>query len=354
MGEGQTAFPYVLTYPQDEHEKLLIQKLQESGVRVERSTELVRLEQHDGRVRAMLRMPDGSEEAFEGPFLAGCDGASSTVRQTLSTPFPGGTYSHLFYVADVEASGPPTDNEIHIDLENADFLGVFPLTRKGHVRVVGTVRDEVAGDRSKLKFDDVRGQALRNLKLEVSGENWFSTYRVHHRVAQRFRDGRVFLLGDAAHVHSPVGAQGMNTGIGDAVNLSWKLAAVMQGNAPEVILETYELERMAFANRLVSTTDRAFTFATNRGALATYARTRLIPFLLPKVCLLYTSEEQRLEEAHVGEGLSDEEHERLRTIEVTLDQLWDTLRQRRAKRNAGGRADEVQPRSAETVEGYLQ
>jgi len=283
MGEGQTAFPYVLTYPQDEHEKLLIQKLQESGVRVERSTELVRLEQHDGRVRAMLRMPDGSEEAFEGPFLAGCDGASSTVRQTLSTPFPGGTYSHLFYVADVEASGPPTDNEIHIDLENADFLGVFPLTRKGHVRVVGTVRDEVAGDRSKLKFDDVRGQALRNLKLEVSGENWFSTYRVHHRVAQRFRDGRVFLLGDAAHVHSPVGAQGMNTGIGDAVNLSWKLAAVMQGNAPEVILETYELERMAFANRLVSTTDRAFTFATNRGALATYARTRLIPFLLPKV-----------------------------------------------------------------------
>ncbi len=283
IGRGQTAFPFVLMYPQDEHEKLLIGKLAEQGVHVERSTELLRFVQHDDRVRAVLKRPDGAEEAFEGAFLAGCDGASSTVRQVLTVQFPGGTYSHIFYVADVEASGAPTDNELHIDLEEADFLGVFPLTRKGHVRVIGSVRDEDAGQRDRLTFDDVRGQALRNLKLEVSRENWFSTYHVHHRVAQKFREGRVFLLGDAAHVHSPVGAQGMNTGIGDAVNLSWKLAAVVTGTATEAILDSYESERMGFAKRLVATTDRAFSFVTNRSALAARMRTRVLPFILPRV-----------------------------------------------------------------------
>jgi 2-polyprenyl-6-methoxyphenol hydroxylase-like FAD-dependent oxidoreductase len=283
MGAGLTAFPYLLMYPQDEHEKFLIERLREAGIHVERSTELIHFDPQDDGVRAVVRRPDGSEESFEAAFLAGCDGASSTVRQALTSRFPGGTYSHLFYVADVEAAGPATDNEVHIDLEDADFLGVFPLTRKGHVRVIGSVRDEIDGQRDKLKFDDVRGQALRNLKLEVSRENWFSTYRVHHRVAEHFRQGRVFLLGDAAHVHSPVGAQGMNTGIGDAVNLSWKLAAVLKGEAGDALLDTYESERIAFARRLVATTDRAFAFVTNRGALATRLRTLLVPALMPRL-----------------------------------------------------------------------
>jgi 2-polyprenyl-6-methoxyphenol hydroxylase-like FAD-dependent oxidoreductase len=283
MGEGQTAFPFLLIYPQDEHEKMLIRKLEEAGVHVERSTELLNFEQREGVVRASLMAPDRSQEIFEAAYLAGCDGANSTVRKTLTTQFPGGTYSHLFYVADVEASGPPTDNEVHVDLEDADFLAVFPLTRKGHVRVVGSIRDDMDGDREHLKFDDVRGKAMRSLKLEVAGENWFSTYRVHHRVAQHFRQGRVFLLGDAAHVHSPVGAQGMNTGIGDAVNLSWKLAAVLGGNAPETILDTFELERIAFARRLVGTTDRAFTLVTNRSGWAMGFRRIVVPFLLPRL-----------------------------------------------------------------------
>jgi 2-polyprenyl-6-methoxyphenol hydroxylase-like FAD-dependent oxidoreductase len=283
MGEGQTAFPFLLIFPQDEHEKLLLRKLAELGVQVERTTELLHFEQREGLVRAVLMAPDRSQEIFQAAFLAGCDGANSTVRKTLTTQFPGGTYSHLFYVADVQASGPATDNEVHIDLEDADFLAVFPLTKKGHVRVVGSIKDELAGNRENLKFDDVRGKAMRNLKVEVTSENWFSTYRVHHRVAQNFRQGRVFLLGDAAHVHSPVGAQGMNTGIGDAVNLSWKIAAVLEGNAPETILDTYELERIAFARQLVSTTDRAFTLITNRSGWAQRVRRTLIPFLMPRL-----------------------------------------------------------------------
>jgi 2-polyprenyl-6-methoxyphenol hydroxylase-like FAD-dependent oxidoreductase len=283
IGEGQTAFPYILMYPQDVHEAFLIRKLQEAGVLVERPTELLRFEQKDAYVRATLRREDGTEETFDAAYLAGCDGASSAVRRAMTTEFPGGTYSHLFYVADVEASGPPTNNEVHVDMEEADFLAVFPLTRKGHVRVIGSIREDLAGERGTLTFDDVRSKPMQSLKLDITKENWFSTYRVHHRVAQHFREGRVFLLGDAAHLHSPVGAQGMNTGIGDSVNLSWKLASVLKGEAPESILDTYELERIAFARRLVSTTDRIFTLVTNQGALATLVRTKLLPILFPRI-----------------------------------------------------------------------
>jgi 2-polyprenyl-6-methoxyphenol hydroxylase-like FAD-dependent oxidoreductase len=283
IGEGQTAFPYILMYPQDVHERFLIEKLMDEGVAVERSTEFLRLEEKEGCVRAVLKRPDGSEEKFDAAYLAGCDGASSPVRHALAIEFSGGTYTHLFYVADVEATGPSTNYEVHVDLEDADFLAVFPLLRKGHVRVVGSVRDDQAEKGEALTFDDVRSKPIRNLNLDVSAENWFSTYRVHHRVAQRFRHGRVFLLGDAAHVHSPVGAQGMNTGIGDAVNLSWKLASVLGGSASEALLDTYEPERIAFARRLVSTTDRVFSFVTNGNALATRFRTSVVPILLPRL-----------------------------------------------------------------------
>src|SRR5204862_7893692 len=111
--------------------------------------------------------------------------------------------------------------------------------------------------------------------------NWFSTYRVHHRVADHFRQGRTFLLGDAAHVHSPVGGQGMNTGIGDAVNLAWKLAAILQGRAEASLLDSYEPERIAFARRLVATTDEAFTGVTSSGWFARLLRLRVVPLLFP-------------------------------------------------------------------------
>jgi hypothetical protein len=113
--------------------------------------------------------------------------------------------------------------------------------------------------------------------------NWFSTYRVHHRVTDRFREGRAFLLGDAAHIHSPAGGQGMNTGIGDAINLAWKLAAVVAGRAPDRLLDSYEAERIGFARRLVATTDRAFSIATADGPFADLVRTRVAPLVIPAV-----------------------------------------------------------------------
>jgi hypothetical protein len=122
---------------------------------------------------------------------------------------------------------------------------------------------------------------MESMRIAVEKVNWFSTYRVHHRVAGSFRSGRAFLLGDAAHVHSPVGGQGMNTGIGDAVNLAWKLAAVLSGRAKPALLESYEQERIAFARKLVETTDRVFTEVTSSRATARLLRLRLAPLFAP-------------------------------------------------------------------------
>jgi hypothetical protein len=113
--------------------------------------------------------------------------------------------------------------------------------------------------------------------------NWFSTYHVHHRVTEHFRKSRAFLLGDAAHIHSPAGGQGMNTGIGDAINLAWKLAAVLGGTASDSLLASYETERIGFARRLVATTDRAFRFATAEGPVADILRTRVAPLLISRI-----------------------------------------------------------------------
>ena len=143
------------------------------------------------------------------------------------------------------------------------------------------MREEAEHRHDDLSWNDVSQRVIEWMRIEVDRVNWFSTYRVHHRVADHFGKGRAFLLGDAAHIHSPVGGQGMNTGIGDAVNLAWKLAAVLHGRADASILDSYEPERIAFARRLVATTDRAFTGVTSRGALARLVRLRIVPLVIP-------------------------------------------------------------------------
>lgn len=281
IGKGLTPYPFLHIFPQDEHEKLLVAKLESLGVSVERQTELVHFAEQPNGVVAHLRGADGGESDCEATYVAGCDGARSKVRETIGTGFPGGTYEHLFYVADVKAKGPAVDGELHIDLDVADFIAVFPLAGEGRARLIGTVRDERAGRADTLTFDDVSNDAIGQMKLTPTEIHWFSTYHVHHRVTQHFRKGRAFLIGDAAHIHSPAGGQGMNTGIGDAINLAWKLAAVVKGRASDTLLDSYEAERIGFARRLVASTDRAFTFATGQGQLAAFVRTRLAPIVLP-------------------------------------------------------------------------
>ena len=283
VGGDLTPYPFLNIFPQDQHERLLIKRLEELGVAVERRTELLGYTEQDDRVVARLRGPEGHEESCEATYLAGCDGARSLVRETMGTGFPGGTYRQVFYVADVDLKGAVANGELHIDLDEADFLAVFPLAGAGRARLIGTVHDQRADNPETLRFEDVSHRAIENLKMQVEKVNWFSTYRVHHRVTDHFRKGRAFVLGDAAHIHSPAGGQGMNTGIGDAVNLAWKLHAVLKGRGPDALLDSYDTERSKFARRLVATTDKVFTFATAEGRLADVIRTRIAPLVMPRL-----------------------------------------------------------------------
>lgn len=285
-GAGLTSYPYVLIHPQDLHEQFLIDRLQERGVEVERQTELLDLTQGRDAVTARLRGPEGSIRSCTANYLAGCDGAGSQVRKCLGADFEGGTYEHLFYVADVELRNDSLRGEMHVAFKGADFMLVMPYAASGKYRFVGALRPDRTDNSGPLSLDDAGHEAIRMLGLDVAKVNWFSTYRVHHRVTDRFRHGRAFVLGDAAHIHSPVGGQGMNTGIGDAINLAWKLAAVLEGNANESLIDSFEAERPAFARQLVHTTDRAFAVVVKSGGLADFVRNQIVPRMLQVISAL--------------------------------------------------------------------
>ncbi|MFE1602347.1 FAD-dependent monooxygenase [Methylobacterium sp. ID0610] len=278
LGAGISPFPFMLCFPQDDHERFLLARLAEAGVAVEYGTELVAVSQEAEGVRALVDRA-GRRESCTVAYLCGCDGARSRVRQALGLEFPGGTYAQVFFVADVRLSDPPGE-DVFVNL-GADALGlVLPVRSSGMHRLIGIVPPDLAG-RDGLTFADLQPRAERLLGLRVAAVNWFSTYHVHHRVAAQFRQGRCFIAGDAGHIHSPAGGQGMNTGIGDAVNLAWKLAAVLRGRAGPALLDTYEPERIAFARRLVASTDRAFEAAIGRGLRHQLLRTWLLPHLMP-------------------------------------------------------------------------
>jgi 2-polyprenyl-6-methoxyphenol hydroxylase-like FAD-dependent oxidoreductase len=291
MGKGLTPYPFILVYPQDRHEKVLEERLNSLGVQVERHHELVDFTEHDSHITARFRDPrkqtdpdpsknDSDIETCEATFIIGCDGAHSAVRRTCEMEFEGGTYSHLFFVADVEGGGRPMNGEMHLGLGRSEVTLLFAYDRGRNARLAGVVDEKsLTKDISEATFEDVAPHITKAMGLKIDEVNWFSTYRVHHRMAGAFRKGRAFLVGDAAHIHSPVGGQGMNTGIGDAINLAWKLAAVLQQRADISLLDSYEVERAAFAKSLLQTTDRAFNTIVSQGYIARFVRSILVPSL---------------------------------------------------------------------------
>lgn len=287
IGAGLSPFPFLLVLFQDRTESLLREALAAHGVAVEWNTTLTRLTQDATGATAILQGAAGPPAAVRVAYVAGCDGARSAVRHALGITFPGGTYEQLFFVADTRAEGLDPDPEVGRVLQAVlgarTFYALFPMPQ-GHTRIIGLLPDGIPQETAT--FADVRPALERAGHIRVREVNWFSTYRVHHRVAEHFRQGRAFLVGDAGHVHSPAGGQGMNTGLGDAVNLGWKLAAALRHPAPAALLDTYEAERRPFAQQLVATTDRAFRAATRATGWASFVRTRLVPLLLPMVLRL--------------------------------------------------------------------
>ena len=279
VGKSESPYPFALSLPQDEHERLLIGQLLKLGIAVEWETELTSFVNAPEGANATLKKPDG-ESNWTGHFLCGCDGASSAVRHGLGIGFPGGTYDQLFYVADADAVGPWSTHEINAHIAVRTLCLAFPIRTSGTFRFIGLVPDRLRG-RDTVEFADFQKDVEDVTATRITKVNWFSTYRIHHRVANRFQSGRAFLAGDAAHIHSPVGGQGMNTGIGDAVNLAWKLAAVLRGRADTRILGTYDEERRPYARSLVATTDRIFDAVVGRSIFARLIRSVFAPYVLP-------------------------------------------------------------------------
>ena len=277
-GRGLSPYPFVLVFAQDLHERFLVDKLKAAGIEVEWNTALASFTQDANGVLATLEH-EGRREQSEYAYICGCDGAHSRVRESLELPFEGGTYQHLYYVADVELADR-ANRDLHMHLAARSFLLMLPVRAGGAQRLIGIMPDAAEGQAAP-SFDTVRPEAEAMLGIRIGALNWFSTYSAHHRVASAFRKGRGFIAGDAGHVHSPVGAQGMNTGIGDAVNLGWKLAHVLQGRAAPALLDTYEDERIAFARALVATTDRAFQAIVAQGLGGQLLRRWLAPHVLP-------------------------------------------------------------------------
>lgn len=280
IGRDMSPFPFLLILGQDDNERLLGEVLRTSGARVQWNTELVSLTQEANRVRAGIRAPDGSFREITASWVAGCDGARSIVREQSGIAFEGAPYEHVFYVADVHVVGPMVPDELNIYLWPDGFHLLFPMRGQDHWRVAG-ILPEGMRDRKDLTFAHLVPSVQREAgELTFHSCSWFSTYRIHHRRATRFRDRRCFLLGDAAHIHSPVGAQGMNTGLQDAYNLAWKLALVVSGGARAALLDSYEDERIPVAERLLNSTDRAFTMIVSDKKLKGLLRTWLLPRVL--------------------------------------------------------------------------
>jgi 2-polyprenyl-6-methoxyphenol hydroxylase-like FAD-dependent oxidoreductase len=276
-GRSVTPYPYILILGQDDNERIMGERLRDWGLSVEWNTELVGLAQEAGQVSATLKLADGTTRQLTAAWVAGCDGAHSAVRELSGITFPGAPYEQVFFVADTEATGNMVPDEVNAYLWRAGFHLFFPMRGKDHWRLVGILPASLRG-RDDVKFEAVipslRGEAGAGLSFKSC--TWFSTYRIHHRSAARFRDRRCFLLGDAAHIHSPVGAQGMNTGLQDAYNLAWKLALVVAGRADAALLDSYEEERVPVARRLLNTTDRAFKLIVADSFFAGLLRTQIL------------------------------------------------------------------------------
>jgi 2-polyprenyl-6-methoxyphenol hydroxylase-like FAD-dependent oxidoreductase len=282
LGLADTAYPFLLFCSQAHTERILGDHLAQHDVTIERGTELVELRPAGQHVGCRLRHPDGHQETLAARYVVGCDGAHSTVRQQAGIQFAGGTYPQTFLLADLEVDGLEPA-AAHTYLTGQGMLFFFPLGTPTAWRMLA-MRPPGNHTPADAPVTLAELQALTTSTtadpLRLHDPVWMTRFRLHLRAATSYQAGRVFLAGDAAHVHSPAGAQGMNTGIQDATNLAWKLALTCQGAATAELLDTYQPERAPVGRRVLRLTDRAFAVATSTNPLLRWGRTQL-PRLAP-------------------------------------------------------------------------
>lgn len=285
LGLADTAYPYLLFLSQAETERILAEHLYAKGIAVQRGVELTGLQPDSDTVTATLRHHDGAEEQVAARYVIGCDGAHSTVRQLAGIAFEGSSYPQTFVLADLEADGIEP-GAAHVFLSRGGMMFFFPLVTPASWRLlVMRPKNDPTPATGPVTIEQV--QTLCNTytggAVRLRNPVWMTNFRLHHRAAAQYRAGRMFLAGDAAHIHSPAGAQGMNTGIQDAANLAWKLAHTLTGRTDRSILDTYEPERAPIGRMVLRMSDRAFTIATATNPLARFARTHIAPAVIPLV-----------------------------------------------------------------------
>lgn len=277
MGKGMSAYPFILICEQGRHETILYDFIKSHGRDVLWNTELENFSQDEAGVKVNLK----GGATIAAKYLVACDGAKSPVRHALGLTFEGSTFERMFYVADVQIDWKYPNDAGQAFLLKHNLLAFFPMTGENNWRIVGTFPEQFAKDEGDVLYEEIEEQIKRDaqLELDITKVNWFSTYKVHTRRVNKFSVGRCFLAGDSAHIHTPAGAQGMNTGIQDGYNLAWKLAAVLRGKSDEKLLETYNEERLPNAENLLKTTDRFFNLAANPNFLFSFLRMYVFPYV---------------------------------------------------------------------------
>ncbi len=244
-------------------------------------TTLANFSQTDAGVTGTIVNASGEQQTIRAQYLVACDGAKSAVRVDLGMTFEGSTFERLFYVADVQIDWEFPHDMLTACLAKDRSTAFFPMPGKDRYRIVGVFPDNTDKQAGEIPYEEIEQQILEDseLELDIYKVNWFSTYKVHSRRVNKFSEGRCFLAGDSAHIHTPVGAQGMNTGIQDGYNLAWKLALVLRGDADVKILDTYHEERSEVAKRLLETTDRMFDLLMSPARLLAFVRTHIFPYV---------------------------------------------------------------------------
>lgn len=259
---GQGAFaPQAIMIPQSETERLLGELLRERGGSVEWGTEFLDFTQDNEQVVSRVRRTDGVEEQIAARWLVSCEGTHSQIRKQAGLSFQGKTYPLAFFMADVEVDGPLDHADNHVWMHADGTFAALPLPPPRTWRLFVEVSRQVDRLPKELTLDVIRAlmaERAPELNLAISNPTWISEFRVNCRLVDHYHSGRVFLAGDAAHIHSPTGGQGIATGIQDATNLAWKLGRVLAG-APESLLDTYESERLPQAREVLKETDRTTT-----------------------------------------------------------------------------------------------
>ena len=276
-------FNYVLLLAQSETERLLTEQLNRQGVKVERGVEMVSVSRRPDHVGVQLRSGDGTEEAVTASYLIAADGSHSAIRKAMGLPFKGRSLTQSYVLGDLHLAGDVPEDQLSIFLARNGFLAIFPMG-DGRFRFMATDPAAITGDTGDPTLEDIQRLYDRTVHLpaQLYNLNWSSRFRINSRHMTTLRDGRVFFGGDAAHVHSPAGGQGMNAGIQDMINLSWKLAMVLKGQARPELLDTYESDRLPVIRQLVRMTERATKLFNSTSPLVHAALTRLAPVLLSR------------------------------------------------------------------------